>query len=754
MGAICKGKTQRLALTLAAVIAMVLGLILGAGAGKALADDAETGRSASVMTLAADETYPLWVGETQVTSTNLEGQGWSFAPAANGSPATLTLSGYSYTGPGHMEILQDYDGEWDYYRHAPIFWNDGSALVIELAGESSIVVTADPADVSASEGGIVEEEDEDPTHRYSGIFCAGSLTIRGTGSLAADAGAMEDGESGIFAKGDLSIEGGSVSAVGYDYGIYSYEGAVAIGADAGTVTAEATGGANSLYGINADYGDVKIDGGTVTAKGYRGISVGGNIVINGGEVSAQCTVPDSYTTSIRVPCGIACDYGTLTVNGGTLTASGHQYGIYAVRYPSSGETELAPGIAINGGNVTAESRESESSAIGINGCIMTVKGGSVQAVGNGDKSYGVSAIDSLGESGNGSLVIEEGIVSFVAQGPAGAINADTSVKNAVLGLGYSNVDGTEGKTSIAVNAQGQDLSGYKRALFPAAAASVTTPPVGKNLPHTGTPQELVSAGAASGGTMLYSLDGKTYAAELPTATDPGEYTIYYKVVGDANHVDSQVQTVTSTIVEKTYPAPTMSNSKGSAFASQADEITYTVNQEVPSWATSVRTWVDLESVLQYTVDASGVAVTSDGAALGSAKVTIDGQKLTVAIDDATALRGKTMQISYKAKLRSGAKLDPYLNAAKNIASVPYQAHTSFDGESKVVSSQVENVKFRVGATTGGSARPASAARTASAGGSSLAKTGDAMPYAAPAATAIVALGAAALAFATRRRTRD
>ena len=89
-----------------------------------------------------------------------------------------------------METLQDYDGEWDYYRHAPIFWNDDSALVVELAGESSIVVTADSAGGNAS-GGSAGEDDEDPTHRYCGIFCAGSLTVRGTGSLSANAGGME-----------------------------------------------------------------------------------------------------------------------------------------------------------------------------------------------------------------------------------------------------------------------------------------------------------------------------------------------------------------------------------------------------------------------------------------------------------------------------------------------------------------------------------------------------------------------------------
>jgi hypothetical protein len=127
----------------------------------------------------------------------------------------LTLDGYSYTGPGHVETLQDYDGEWDYYRHAPIFWNADSALVVELAGESSIVVTPDPSDGNASEGSP-DEEDEDPIHRYCGIFCAGSLTVKGAGSLAAHAGAMEDGDAGIYAKGDLNIEGGSVASTGHD----------------------------------------------------------------------------------------------------------------------------------------------------------------------------------------------------------------------------------------------------------------------------------------------------------------------------------------------------------------------------------------------------------------------------------------------------------------------------------------------------------------------------------------------------------
>ena len=44
-----------------------------------------------------------------------------------------------------------------------------------------------------------------------------------------------------------------------------------------------------------------------------------------------------------------------------------------------------------------------------------------------------------------------------------------------------------------------------------------------------------SAGSTSGGEMQYSLDGATYSKDVPTGTDAGEYTVWYKVIGDANH---------------------------------------------------------------------------------------------------------------------------------------------------------------------------------------------------------------------------
>lgn len=66
-----------------------------------------------------------------------------------------------------------------------------------------------------------------------------------------------------------------------------------------------------------------------------------------------------------------------------------------------------------------------------------------------------------------------------------------------------------------------------------------------NLVYTGNAQELVTAGVADGGTMQYQLgtDG-TWSSDIPTATNAGEYTVYYKVLGDDNHGDIAKASVT------------------------------------------------------------------------------------------------------------------------------------------------------------------------------------------------------------------
>ncbi len=83
-----------------------------------------------------------------------------------------------------------------------------------------------------------------------------------------------------------------------------------------------------------------------------------------------------------------------------------------------------------------------------------------------------------------------------------------------------------------------------------AVAAVTTAPTPLVLTYTGSAQALVEAGKAAGGTMQYSLDGEQFTAEIPTSTATGSYTVYYKVHGDANHEDTEAQSVIAVIGKK------------------------------------------------------------------------------------------------------------------------------------------------------------------------------------------------------------
>ena len=83
-----------------------------------------------------------------------------------------------------------------------------------------------------------------------------------------------------------------------------------------------------------------------------------------------------------------------------------------------------------------------------------------------------------------------------------------------------------------------------------AGAVVVAVPKSLVLTYTGVEQALVEAGEAAGGTMLYSLDGELFAAEIPTSTATGSYTVYYKVQGDANHEDTEPQSIIAVIGKK------------------------------------------------------------------------------------------------------------------------------------------------------------------------------------------------------------
>ena len=126
------------------------------------------------------------------------------------------------------------------------------------------------------------------------------------------------------------------------------------------------------------------------------------------------------------------------------------------------------------------------------------------------------------------------------------------------------------------------------------AATITTAPAAKTgLTFNGTEQVLVNAGSGiTGGTLQYKLDGGSYNAELPKATNAGNYTVYYKVKGDnTTHSDSSEQSFTVTIAPKTVTA---------AVSVEPTSYTYTGKAMVPTTVT-VKDGTTVIPTSEYTV---------------------------------------------------------------------------------------------------------------------------------------------------------
>ena len=85
-----------------------------------------------------------------------------------------------------------------------------------------------------------------------------------------------------------------------------------------------------------------------------------------------------------------------------------------------------------------------------------------------------------------------------------------------------------------------------------ATPTFNAPTAQENLTYTGQEQALIIAGSVtSGGTMQYSLtENGTYSQDIPTGTDAGAYTVWYRVIGDANHNDTAPASVAVSIGKK------------------------------------------------------------------------------------------------------------------------------------------------------------------------------------------------------------
>ena len=77
-----------------------------------------------------------------------------------------------------------------------------------------------------------------------------------------------------------------------------------------------------------------------------------------------------------------------------------------------------------------------------------------------------------------------------------------------------------------------------------------------DLEYNGYAQDLILGGRSEDGIVVYSLskDGP-YSTDIPTGIEAGTYTVWYMVIGDSNHYDSELRSIEVTIAEKDADEP-------------------------------------------------------------------------------------------------------------------------------------------------------------------------------------------------------
>ena len=170
-------------------------------------------------------------------------------------------------------------------------------------------------------------------------------------------------------------------------------------------------------------------------------------------------------------------------------------------------------------------------------------------------------------------------------------------------------------------------------------ASVTTAPTAKtNLKYNGNDQALVNEGVADGGTMQYSLNGIDWTNTVPKGKNAGDYTVYYKVVGDSGHTDytpasntvsvsiaqKEVTVSDITVVNKAYDGGTNAtvNASGATFDGKVDGDTLTIT----ATGTFANADVDNGKTVNLTLG------TLSGASAGNYKLAATGNQTTTTAD--------------------------------------------------------------------------------------------------------------------------
>ena len=398
---------------------------------------------------------------------------------------------------------------------------NGNNLVNETDRVFYISEKVDLTIKDSGENGTVET-------KYEYVDC-----IVNYGKLTVESGIIK-GDGGIHNYGVLYFNDGTVEAdffaaiTNYSSGsVYVYDGVLKGSKNSGAVDNNGTlyiyGG--EIKGI-ANSNTAYISGGTIDRDDYAALNLlGGTVEVTGGSFTGT---DNEYGDYSGTPFG---EWTVCYTEGASLILKGGEFPNGFVVANTTANTFLAEDYYYK--DADGKLIDVADDAKIINGYVKVSKGA--------DLSDAVITLDATEFTYNGSEIKPTVIVT---------VGGKTLTEGKDYTLTFAN-NVNAGPATVTVKGA-SDYTGEATKEFTIVKAdnSVTAAPTPNTPTYNGEAHNLISAGEASFGTMVYSLDGSEYSETIPQGTDAGDYTVYYKVIGDSNHNDTEPATVIVTINAK------------------------------------------------------------------------------------------------------------------------------------------------------------------------------------------------------------
>ena len=391
----------------------------------------------------------------------------------------------------------------------------------------------------------------------------GKFTMNGTSSITDNtANSNGNGTSGgvyVSNNGTFTMNGGTISRNTADstdggVGVYRGTGPAKFEMNGGTITGNTAsqGGGVGVHGVDSAfimYGGT-ITGNTASQGGGVYVSVSGSDSDKG-----TFTMNDSASVSGNTATnggGVYVYSGTFNMNGGSTiggataaaanTATSNGGGVYVLNgtFNMNGNASISHNTANqDGGGVNAA-----GGTFAMNGSskVMNNTGNGVYVIGGKFTVSGAPTVTGNTKDGDASNVYLTGSEIYITiggklTGDKGSIGV-TKRSNSVIAKGVNeDYSGKFFSDDNTYEVKYKDTQLVLERTVVLQDQKYTKPTAKTGLFYTGEPQELINRGSSvEGGKMQYSLtSGGDYSDSLPTATNAGTYTVYYKVVGDASH---------------------------------------------------------------------------------------------------------------------------------------------------------------------------------------------------------------------------